>query len=262
MSFVYSGFLHSNFYVSNNKYTSKPHPIVIFTHGMYYHGGLYAEMLFAPLRDMCIKNNITNVSYYRCHKVTHKTERRIEIFDVDFEYEHLMKLLSEFEHSHNIKNSTYIFVGHSLGGFYAHQFGLKSKKKCTRSISLDGSDFYNLIPMYIEKIINKPVDDTVKYGPEDVKYKNKTYKVSDLCNTQLYDMLYPHRDDDDTKHIIIDFEPGTDTPKIVPKKSKHYKHMNVLQYGSSYSHSLHRLEECSQLIFDGFIKKLMASKHE
>ena len=194
-----------------------------------------------------------------------------DVFDLDREFKLFDKALhDEFKDLLKLKNIKIYFLGHSYGACFSKYFAMKLNAKLdVTSISLDGSDLYNAVPLFINEYINGEyvkITDEVKIKPEDIKFGPKEiiyegvnyYGNSEAGLYEPYcDVMYKLKDDYD-RHIIIDYcanPKDPNNPKLIELKSKCYKNYHELRYGRVYSHTVHMHYACVQAIFNEFIER-------
>ena len=288
---------YSSHFQKESFYKSSP-ILVVFTHGLLSCGRLYSDENFNELISLCDKNKISNCLYYRNGIGTNYNHTE-EIYNVEFEYTSFIYALQQFYKRNNVNEAMadkikYIFVGHSFGAIYASLFSNKMCNKCIKSISLDGSDFYEFVPYLIKQALSISVIDDEKINTtiDKVEYNNSIVPLYRVINKSVYQFIYLNKDNTNIdKHYIIDYYDNKDAynsstyssniydndedetnednddstdestneskeppPKLVTAKSKHYKHIYELHYGKKYNHTIHTFSQCAKLIFDKFIK--------
>ena len=223
------------------------------------------------LKPLYTLNDNEKASISKQSQVKLNTIAYNDVFDLDREFKLFDKALhDEFKDLLKLKNLKIYFLGHGYGACFSKYFAMKLNAKLdVTSISLDGSDLYNAVPLLMNEYINgeyvkdtdevkiKPED--IKFGPKEIIYEGVNYYGNSEAG--LYepycDVMYKLKDDYD-KHIIIDYcanPKDPNNPKLIELKSKYYKNYHELRYGRVHSHTVHMHYACVQAIFNQFIER-------
>lgn len=248
--------------------------IVVLLHGQNPHGYKYCETSFLPMITMLNEAKISNILYYRSY--TYTTENLIpdeeltetirgqkcqktERYQIEEEFASFKQTLKNIKREFGLHKQQYVFVGHSLGGLYAAVFGVMYKHKCIKTISLDGFNFFEVIPFFMQTKANiKVAVAQIEYEPKGIKYKGEPFPLDKIgVSQQLYEMAYVYRNDMLKSHYVVDyFENRTSPEKVSVTKmpnDKYYKNKYAIKYGNEYFHSLHLYQPVAKAIVDQFI---------
>lgn len=187
------------------KIRSRPY-LIIYFHGINPHGIKFHRSITETIRLYCQsaeysfgyylrgkENELTDQDIDRIElKPLHEKKASIskqsqvklntiaynDVFDLDREFKLFDKALhDEFKDLLKLKNIKIYFLGHSYGACFSKYFAMKLNAKLdVTSISLDGSDLYNAVPLFINEYINGgyvKITDEVKIKPEDIKFGPK-----------------------------------------------------------------------------------------
>lgn len=249
--------------------------IVILFHGQNPHGHKYCEQSFYYIIRFLNAAKISNILYYRNYTYTYDhllpfeklTETRngrkcqkTEIYNPEYEFKafevEIQKILTEF----NVRNPRFVLVGHSLGGLYAAIFGTMIGLRCIKTISLDGFNFYEVIPFFMREHahMGKIDESKLEYHPTKLVYKGEQVDLEKLWISQkLYEMAYRYRDVRIENHYLIDYFENKQNPVMtsVTKMPKdiHYPKKYAIKYGDEYYHSLHCYIPIAEVIVNQFI---------
>lgn len=249
--------------------------IVILLHGQNPHGYKYCEQGLYGIIRYLNEAKISNILYYRNYTYTYDnllpiaelTETRngrkcqkTEIYNPELEFKSLQtelkKILTEF----SVRNPRYIIVGHSLGGLYAAIFGTMFGSSCLKTISLDGFNFYEVIPFFMRTHarMGKIDESKLEFRPTELLYKGEHVDLSKLWISQtLYEMAYRYRDTRIENHYLIDYFENKQNPVKLSvtkmPKDHHYPKKYAIKFGDEYYHTLHCYPNVSEVIVNQFI---------
>lgn len=251
--------------------------VVILLHGLYPDGQLHFKRTFKQLSLLLQHNHITHLYHYRTstfrfdklpankdliEKVNGRNAVRKETYNMIHEYNMLLDLLEFFETTHGLRNTKYVLIGHSTGGFYASVLGNMLKKRCVRSISLDGFNFYSTYVFFVKYRLNLPCEESdLKYTPTGIYYKNRLLNLEKMdVDHALYILSYQYRNCKPKHHIMLEYFENKLRPKEVmirKIKSNHYENVYAVKYKKKYYHSLHMFKLVADAIYERFVHDLV-----
>lgn len=272
---------------SDDYYSDQSDILIVFTHGLNPWGKQYCRDSFKHLIQLAVSNKVSCLLYHRS-STGDTEENAFETYDVASYYVELHQLIQQFKSVHNCQsvNFRYILVGHSFGGLISHIFNLmlscacsepqkgSSTTTCLRSISLDGSDFYQFLGHCVQqewklKQFDESKCQTTYTG---VIYNNNPVPMENGClYLPTYQLAYRYKDNVPETHYIVNYSANSDDestsiteptkwspPKLVPTINSHYKHTYELYYTNEYYHSLHVHQNCSELIWNELIQPIIS----
>ena len=249
--------------------------IVVLLHGQNPLGHRYCEESFFNMTTILNVLKISNILYFRSYTYTadllpfdEVTEdingvkcQKTELYDPETEFMYLNVELKKIEIEHNIQNPKYILVGHSLGGLYAAIMGDMFGGRCIKTISLDGFNFYEVLPFFMSHRAGMSVDESkITYRSTEMLYDGEPFDLRRIAVSQkLYEMAYAYRDVHIPNHYLIDYFNNNSDPftTVVSRMDPdpHYPKKWSIRYGEDYDHSIHSYFPVARIIVEQFIAK-------